>query len=309
MNNIKQGLLLYLKGLGMGCADVIPGVSGGTIAFITGIYTTLLDSLKNINLTTLKLLFRGSFKDFWQAINGSFLLTLFAGILTSLISLSKIVIWLLNEYPIQVWSFFFGLIIISSIYVLKEVTKWNMATIFSLLIGIAVAYYITVATPAETPDSYWFIYLIGCIAICAMILPGISGSFILLLFSKYEYILSALNQGDFITIGIFALGCITGLMTFARVVSWVLHNYHNLAIALLSGFMLGALNKVWPWKEVISYREKANGTKVPFIEESILPSSYEQIAGQPSELFSAVLFCIIGIGIVLLLEKIAGSKN
>ncbi|MGI9545450.1 MAG: DUF368 domain-containing protein, partial [Cyclobacteriaceae bacterium] len=247
----RDYLLIFLKGMAMGAADVVPGVSGGTIAFITGIYERLLNAIKSVDIEALKLLSKFQWLAFWRKIDATFLLPLVFGIGVSLVVLSNQVEYLLKEYPIQLWSFFFGLIVISAIWVAREVKHWRPATVLSSLIGIGIAYTITVLSSAQTPEHFWFIFLCGTIAICAMVLPGISGSFILILLGKYVYIITALNERNLLVLGIFALGCLVGLLSFARVVSWLLNKYHDLAIALLAGFMVGSLNKVWPWKETL----------------------------------------------------------
>ena len=309
MGKFKSQLLTYLKGVAMGGADVVPGVSGGTIAFITGIYTELLDSIKSVDTEALKLLFSFKLKDFWLKVNGSFLLPLFLGILTSLLSLAKLIKYLLENEAISLWSFFFGLIIISSILVLREIKNWTPGVIISILIGAAIAFWITIATPAETPDAFWFIFLAGSIAICAMILPGISGAFLLLILGKYEFIIHAVTERDFLVIGVFALGCLVGLLSFARAVSWMLRNYHDLAVALLSGFMIGSLNKVWPWKVVKAFRLNSEGHQVPTITENVLPGEYLRINGEYPLVLQAILFMALGIFIVVVIEKIAHRKS
>ncbi len=309
MGKFKQQILTYLKGIAMGGADVVPGVSGGTIAFITGIYAELLDSIKSVDGHALLLLKKLKFKDLWAKINGRFLLPLFLGIITSLVSLSQLVKYLLVEEPISLWSFFFGLIIISSILVLREIKKWSWITILSMLIGVAIAYWITVTSPTETTDAYWFIFLSGCIAICAMILPGISGSFILLILGKYEYIITALTERDFVVIGIFALGCIVGLLSFSRAVSWLLKNYHDLAVSLLAGFMIGSLNKVWPWKIAQAFRINSEGQQVATLTKNVLPAEFLRQTGEYPLLFQAILFMALGVFIVVLIEKIAHYRQ
>ncbi|MEP2772819.1 MAG: DUF368 domain-containing protein [Fulvivirga sp.] len=301
--------MLYLKGMGMGGADVVPGVSGGTIAFITGIYEELLDSIKAVDIEALKLLFAFKFQAFWSKINGSFLLPLFLGILTSVFSLASLMHYLLNNHAISLWSFFFGLIVVSSILVLRETKKWNPVNIVSIIVGIAVAYVITEATPTTTPDGYWFIFLAGAIAICAMILPGISGAFILLILGKYAFITASLSNLDILVIAVFGLGCITGLLTFARAVSWLLKKYHDIAICILSGFMIGSLNKVWPWKIVTGFRLNSEGEQVPAITENVLPGEYLRQLNENPQVFQGVLFMALGILIVVLIEKIAHYKT
>ncbi len=289
----------------MGGADVIPGVSGGTIAFITGIYETLLKSIKSFDLTALNHLRRFEFKALWLHVNGAFLLTLLAGIFTSILSLAKLIVYLLDQYPIQVWAFFFGLIIISALQVARTVYKWRVKEIFSLLIGIAVAYFITESTPSQSPEGLWFIFIAGAVAICAMILPGISGSFILLLMSKYEYILNALDTVDIPVIIVFGLGCIAGLLSFARVISFLFDKFKTVTIALLAGFMIGSLNKIWPWKRVLEFRTNSAGEQKPFLTENILPTDYLSITGEDPHILGALLFFLLGILIVIGLELAA----
>ena len=278
----------------MGAADVIPGVSGGTIAFISGIYGELLDSIKSINLVTLKLLLTGKFAEFWKAVNGTFLLSLVTGIAISIISLAKGLKYLLDNYPILVWSFFFGLVVASTIYVARTITKWNLGTVASGIAGIIIAYIITVITPAEANTTYWFIFLSGAIAICAMILPGISGSFILVLLGMYKFILEAVGNLELAVIFTFIAGAAIGIISFSNVLSWLLKKYHNLTIALLSGFMIGSLNKVWPWKEVVKTFTDRHGEIKPLIEENILPGTYEQITGNQSFIFEAIALATFG---------------
>lgn len=291
----------------MGGADVIPGVSGGTIAFITGIYDELLRSIREIDTEALRMLLRMQFRSFFLKINIGFLLPVVLGITTSLVSLAKLVTYLLREYPIQVWSFFFGLILISAAIVLRNIRIRRIGNIVALLIGAVIAYLITRLTPATTPTTYWFIFLSGAIAICAMILPGISGAFILLILGKYEYVINALIHPamGWPIILIFAAGCLTGLLSFARFLSWILKRYYDTVIAILAGFMLGALNQVWPWKKVLSYRIDHDGNQVPAFEQSILPWNYMQLTGKDPLVFQAVLMLSLGILVVVVIEKIA----
>ena len=308
MTRLKDYILLALKGIAMGGADVVPGVSGGTIAFITGIYEGLLNSIKSVDLEALKLLFGLKLKAFWEKVNGRFLVTLISGIIISLVTLSKLIGFLLANYPIQLWSFFFGLVIISSILVAKEIKKWRAIMVLALIIGTITAFFITKFTPAETPESGWFVFISGAIAICAMILPGISGSFILLILGKYSFIINALNERNIQVIVIFGLGCAVGLLSFSRLLSWLLQNYHNLMVAFLSGFMIGSLNKIWPWKETIETYVDRHGEVKPLVQENILPTDYQALGNEPSVL-QAILFGALGIGLVVLIEKLAHSRK
>lgn len=289
----------------MGGADVIPGVSGGTIAFITGIYSELVHSIKAIDVQAVRLLSGLKLAAFWKKINGNFLIAVFAGIITSLLSLARLMVYFLEAYPIRTWSFFFGLILVSSPLILRTVKRWNVATVVSFIVGIAIAYLITVLSPTQSPEGLWFVYISGALAICAMILPGISGAFILLLIGKYEFIMQALLAANVPVIVTFAVGCLTGIIAFSWVLTWILDHYHDLTIALLAGFMLGSLNKVWPWKQCLDYRLSSDGEQACAFDRSILPGEYMSNTGSDPMVFQAILFGAIGVIIVLLIEKMA----
>lgn len=293
---IKDYAVLTLKGMAMGAADVVPGVSGGTIAFIAGIYDELINSIKSINMHSLKLLFTGKIAAFWKAVNGNFLFALLLGIAISVFSLAKLITYLLLDEPVLVWSFFFGLVLASTWFVTKDIKGWNWKTVAGFVGGAVIAYYITVATPAETSTNLMFIFLCGAIAICAMILPGISGSFILVLLGKYFYVMEAVKTLDLVVLGVFAFGAALGITSFSRVLSYALKNFRNITLSVLSGFMLGSLNKVWPWKEV----EKlvSDGHEV-MIEHNIAPNT---------EVAEAVVLMLIGFILVYVLEKISAKK-
>ena len=293
---IKDYAVLTLKGMAMGAADVVPGVSGGTIAFIAGIYDELINSIKSINMHSLKLLFTGNLAGFWKAVNGNFLFALLLGIAISVFSLAKLITYLLVNEPVLEWSFFFGLVLASTWFVSKDIKGWNWKTVAGFVVGAAVAYYITVATPAETSTNLMFIFLCGAIAICAMILPGISGSFILVLLGKYFYVMEAVKTLDLVVLGVFAFGAALGITSFSRVLSYALRNFRNITLSVLSGFMLGSLNKVWPWKEV----EKlvSDGHEV-MIEHNVAPNT---------EVAEAVVLMLIGFILVYVLEKISAKK-
>lgn len=289
----------------MGTADVIPGVSGGTVAFISGIYDELLHSIKAIDAEAFKLLFKLQLKKFWEKINGRFLLTLFAGIVTSLLSLAKLMTYLLTHHPILIWSFFFGLILVAAPLVLREIKKWSVNAILSFVVGIVVAYYITVVTPTESPNNLFFIFFSGALAICAMILPGISGAFILLLIGKYQYMITALIEFNVPIVLVFVSGCLVGILSFSRLLSWVLDNYHSVAVAMLAGFMLGSLNKVWPWREVKEYATNSKGEQISVFDQSIWPGNYFEVTGKDPLLLQAILMMALGVFIVILIERIA----
>lgn len=311
MNFNPKYASLVLKGMAMGAADVIPGVSGGTIAFITGIYEELLGSIKSVDLSALKLLTQFKFKEFWRHINGKFLLSVVGGIAISIFSLAKLMKYLLDSFPIFVWSFFFGLILASTLMVGRTIKKWNVGAMLALVAGAAAAYSITVVTPASTPEAWWFIIISGAIAICAMILPGISGAFILLLLGKYEYIIAAVSELRVGILALFVVGAVTGIVAFSHVLSWLLKKYHTATIALLTGFMVGSLNKIWPWKETLSTFVDRHGVEKVLIEKNILPTTFEQLTGQTAYLGWSIVFIVLGFSLIFGLEKIAGliSQN
>jgi len=291
--------------MGMGAADTVPGVSGGTVAFITGIYEELIASINQIDIDAFRLLLKLKIIEFWNKINGSFLLALLSGIFVSLLSLARLMTYLLDTQPILLWSFFFGLILVSSPLILRNITKWRIGSVLTFIIGIIVAYFITIVSPAETPSGYSFIFFCGAIAICAMILPGISGAFILLLLGKYEFMINSLINFNIPVIIVFMLGCVLGLLGFSRFLNWILTHYRFPTLALLAGFMIGSLNKVWPWKEVISFRLNHNGDQVPAFDKSILPWDYFTITGQDPQVFKAILCAAFGVFLVVAIEKVA----
>jgi putative membrane protein len=304
----KDYLSLFLKGMGMGGADVVPGVSGGTIAFISGIYEELLDSIKAIPGAAL-ILVRGKIKEAWNMANAPFMAILLSGIAFSVLTLAGVITHLLEHYPIPVWSFFFGLIVASVWFVGNSMKTFDVQSIVLFILATAGAYFITVATPSSTPENLPFIFFSGVIAICAMILPGISGSFILLLLGKYHFIMQALKEVNIAVILTFAMGCMLGILSFARVVSFMFRRYHNATLAVLTGFMLGSLNKVWPWKQVLEYRINSHGEQVPFIEKSVMPATYSEITGQDPQILVAVALTLVGLGLVFALETLAAKTK
>ena len=235
----------------MGAADVVPGVSGGTIAFISGIYEELLASINGVNFKAIKTWKQDGFKAMWKSINGSFLLALLLGIGISIASLASLIKWLLNEHPILVWSFFFGLVLASVFFVGKQIKKWSTSVIILLIIGVLLGYYITtIPLVANGGESGLFLFFAGAVAICAMILPGISGGYILLLMGAYRSVIDAIDERDFKTIFIVGVGAIVGLLSFSRLLKWLFDSYRNLTLAFLTGFIIGSLNKIWPWKNI-----------------------------------------------------------
>ena len=288
----------------MGAADIVPGVSGGTIAFITGIYEELLKSISSINFNTFKLLKDRDIISVWHGINGNFLTCILSGILFSVLSLSKTISFLMKSYPVLVWSFFFGLILASSFIVGKTIRTWNFQKVISLIFGAYIAFSITRLSPVENPESILYIFLSGAVAICAMVLPGVSGSFILLIMGSYTFILKALNELNLTALLVFSFGCLIGLLSFARLISKLFKSYRELTIAVLTGFLIGSIDKVWPWKIVVLTRVDSSGEIVPFIEKSVMPYYFE---GDPKILL-ALSLSAVGFFLVYALNRLS-TKN
>ena len=305
---LKSVALLYSKGLAMGAADVVPGVSGGTIAFITGIYDELLGSLKKCGPSALVTLFKAGPKEFWAHINGNFLITLFAGVFTSIFSLARLITWLLDSYPIQVWSFFFGLVLVSAWHMGLQIRReWSLVSLVSLGVGAIFAWMISsggLPLMAENAGLLSFFFA-GSLAICAMILPGISGSFILLLLGFYAPVMAAVKAFDIPVIAIFGAGCVLGLLLFSHFLSWLLLRVRIPTMAFLIGLMLGSLNKLWPWKQILTTRVNSAGELEPLMQSNILPMTYEQLMGLPAYVVPAAFSMVLAIVLVLSIDWIA----
>lgn len=287
----------------MGAADVVPGVSGGTIAFISGIYEELITSINNVDISLFKTLRKDGLAAFWKKLNGNFLLALFLGIAISVVSLAKFISWLLVTQPILVWSFFFGLVVASVFFVGKSIEAWNWKTIGMLILGTVIAYFVTVLPPSHNIDSLPYLFLCGALAICAMILPGISGAFILVLLGSYKTILDAVHERDFKIILTVGFGAIFGLLSFSKLLKWMFNNHKNMTLAVLTGFILGSLNKIWPWKKVLG--SENFGDKIITIKESnISPFAFDG----DNQLMFALILAILGFSLIFVLEKIASKK-
>ncbi|MBY6188449.1 DUF368 domain-containing protein [Marinobacter hydrocarbonoclasticus] len=295
----------FFKGMAMGAADVVPGVSGGTIAFISGIYDQLLESIRRINPNLIGVWRQQGLSGAWQHINGTFLVTLLSGILTSILTLARVITYLLEHHPVPLWSFFFGLILISLVHIGRSIKGHGIGTLVAALAGFGFAYFITVSNPLALEASYLNFLLGGMVAICAMILPGISGSFILLLLGLYGPVLAAVKGLDLTVIAIFATGCALGLLTFSHLLSFLLRRFHGLTLAFLCGLMLGTLEKIWPWKEVLSWRTNSSGERVPLLEQAISPGHYEALNGVSAQVPLALVCALAGIGLVWGLERFA----
>ncbi|MEM6721170.1 MAG: DUF368 domain-containing protein [Bacteroidota bacterium] len=308
--NLFDYLIITLKGLAMGAADVVPGVSGGTIAFISGIYEELITSINNINLGLLKTLRKDGLKAAWTQLNGNFLVALVLGIGISILSLAKLIKSLLNSEPILLWAFFFGLVVASILFIGKEIKKWDWKTMLGFVLAAALAYYITtLPRGTESIDSTWFLFVAGALAICAMILPGISGAFILVLLGAYEPVLTAINNRDLKLIAIFGAGAIIGLLLFSKLLKWLFSNYKNITFAILTGFILGSLNKIWPWKVIDGTRINSHGEEVNVYGKSILPNTFEEIGQGESKLLFAIGLMVAGFLTIFIMEKLATGKD
>lgn len=314
---LSQRIKLFFKGMAMGAADVVPGVSGGTIAFISGIYEELLASIKAVGPTTLRVLRRDGIGAAWRQINGTFLATLLAGIVTSILVLVRPITWALEHQPVLIWSFFFGLVAASVWLCGRTVKRWRAGPIVGLLAGTAAAASIGLTRGGAAPDHLLFYFLAGAIAICAMILPGISGSFILLLMGAYAPVMAALKGFDLPLIFVFASGCLLGLMAFSRLLSLMFRRYHDLTTASLTGFLLGSLITVWPWKQVASVRVSKAGTPdehlVPFLQDNVLPADYATITeldlrlgitSKDPQLVWAIGLMVLGAALLFVLDRL-----
>ncbi len=328
--------IITLKGVAMGAADAVPGVSGGTIAFISGIYEELINTISNVNFSLLKTLKENGFSLFWKQLNGNFILALLTGIIISFISFMRLAKYLIEQHPVLIWSFFFGLIVVSIYFVAKQITKWNTATIIALIIGAIAAYYITGLPSLAANSNPYYLLFAGAIAICAMILPGISGSFILVILGAYKTLSDAFHDFDLKKIALFATGAIVGLLSFSHILKWLFKNYHNTTLAVLTGFIFGSLNKIWPWKKTISVMDDKTGEIIPFtnitdigtlsvfqkstndfesyktvVEESISPFQYSELNKYivNEQLFPAIVLMIAGFLTIFILERVGTKKQ
>ncbi|RZN82108.1 MAG: DUF368 domain-containing protein [Winogradskyella sp.] len=312
-------LTISLKGIAMGAADVVPGVSGGTIAFISGIYEELIESIDNVNLGVFKVWKTSGFKTAWTSINGNFLLSLFMGIAISILSLAKLIKWLLHNEPILLWSFFFGLVLASILYIAKQIKGWSPLVIAAIILTSVLSYFITLAEPFASPDSPYYLLFCGFIAIIAMILPGVSGAFILLILGAYQTAIDTVNnlreglftgnmelfKDAFISFILLAIGAVIGIKVFSKILNWMFKHKKNITLAILTGFMIGSLNKIWPWKEILTTRLNSEGIEVPLLEKSILPQRFNG----DSQLVMAIVFIIIGFLTILILERLGKGKE
>lgn len=302
VNHSYKYLRLFLIGFGMGTADLVPGVSGGTIAFIFGIYEELVYSIKKLSGETIRLFIKGKLKETFQSVPFGFLVPLAVGLFTALLTLANLLTYLLENEPVYVWSFFFGLIVASILIVRKRVVTWNTQDVIVFMFAAIGAYFLVGAVPVETPVTPLAFFISGFIAIVAMILPGISGSFLLVLMGKYEQILSAVVARDIFVLGLVMIGAVIGLAVFSRILTWLFSKHHDIAIAVLTGFMLGSLRKIWPWKDTVLTRINSKGVEIPLIEKNILPTL-------GTELVIAVSLMVFAAWLLIYLDRLQATRE
>lgn len=292
----------------MGAADSVPGVSGGTVAFISGIYQELVDSLRSINHKAFQTFCSQGVVPAWRQINGTFLLAVFGGALLSLFSLAGIIVHAMERWPEIIWAFFFGLVCASAIYVARQLDRWRLAQILSLAAGLGLALALNFANPAQLPDTWWMLSLAGALAICAMILPGMSGTYVLLLLGLYPTFLRAITEFQILVLASFGVGCVVGLLSFSHVLSWLLRSHYNNTMAVLTGFLLGSLQMIWPWRHTVSFYENRHGEMEPLVQELVLPSTYAELAGKDPMLGGVILAALGGMLLVASLEFWASRR-
>lgn len=302
---MKEQIRIVLVGLLMGAAEVVPGVSGGTIAFVSGLYERLINSIQRLTPMRLLDLPRLGAVQWWHSLDLNFLALLFGSMFVSILVLARGVSFLLEFYPVMIWSFFFGLIIASVFVVGRKLLPFTSSTFLSLLLGLVLGVVITRIVPLESEATPLMLFFGGCIAVCAWILPGLSGSFILLILGLYHVVINAVKDFDLLTLGYVAAGCVVGLLSFSRVLSLLLSRYHDLTVSLLVGFMLGSLTKIWPWRHTTSYQIKPDGGQIPVVQEPVLPFQYEAITGQDPQIVFACLAFTLGFLLILGMDRFA----
>jgi len=307
--NLLDYFIITLKGMAMGAADAVPGVSGGTIAFISGIYEELISSISQVSFSLLKTLKNEGITAVWQQVNGNFLLSLLIGIFISFVSFMRLAKYLLEHHPILIWAFFFGLVLASILYVAKQIKHWPPLVITYALTAAFLAYYITTLPSLANNDNPLFLFLAAAIAICAMILPGISGAFILVLLGAYKTLSGAFHDFDIKNILIFVAGAVVGLLSFSKLLKWLFNNHKNTTLAVLTGFIIGSLNKIWPWKETLSTRIDSKGIEIPVLQQSILPNRFTELYQSDAQLGFATLLMAIGFFSIIILEKVGSKTN
>lgn len=315
MNALTKNILTGLKGFGMGAANVIPGVSGGTIALLTGIFTEIIDALNALmDPSSWKMLLKGQFREFWRYIHGTFLVSLLVGVLISIFSLAKLMVYVMHFYPVQTWAFFFGLIIASSVYMIYDIKGWKFVDFLFFAVGIALGVVICTLSPTTTPDDLWFIFICGAIAVCTMILPGISGSFILVILGKYDYIMQSVNQLNLPVLLVFGVGCVIGILGFSKFLHWLLKRYERATMLTLVGFVIGALVKVWPWNDMTAVAEgqllrSGMTAETAQAGAQALLSAGNAAQGIDLQIPGAIIWAIAGLALVAVLEYLSSLQK
>ena len=315
MNALTKNILTGLKGFGMGAANVIPGVSGGTIALLTGIFTEIIDALNALmDPSSWKMLLKGQFREFWRYIHGTFLVSLLVGVLISIFSLAKLMVYVMHFYPVQTWAFFFGLIIASSVYMIYDIKGWKFVDVLFFAVGIALGVVICTLSPTTTPDDLWFIFICGAIAVCTMILPGISGSFILVILGKYDYIMQSVNQLNLPVLLVLGLGCVIGILGFSKFLHWLLKRYERATMLTLVGFVIGALVKVWPWNDMTAVAEGQLLRSGMTAESAQAGAQALLSAGNAAQVIDlqipgAIIWAIAGLALVAVLEYLSNLQK
>lgn len=302
-----QTLGIYLRGVLMGAADIVPGVSGGTMAFITGIYDRLLGSIRAFDLELLRMLLRADVRAAWAHVDGNFLLALFAGIATSIVTLARGISWLLEFHPVPLWAFFFGLILASALVLLRQVEAWHPLRLLAMLAGTAIAAGIALSPMLSLDVGLAGVFVAGFIAICAMILPGISGSFILVLLGMYGPTLAAVKGLDLAYLAVLAAGAGCGLLCFSRLLHWLLHRFHQATMSLLTGFLFGSLLVVWPWKRTLAWVEGSHGQLKPAQQWPTTPGDFALATGTDPQIALCLLLIVSGFLAVWVIDTRWGS--
>lgn len=307
--NAQQQIKVFFKGMAMGAADAVPGVSGGTIAFIAGIYEQLLTAIRNINPTLIGLWRREGFLAVWNKVDGRFLVTLLAGILSSILLLAHLISFLLLNHPVLLSAFFFGLVLASVILIYRQIEGRTVMTSLGLIVGVVLMSLVNQLMPSLSIEQPWQVVLAGSIAICAMILPGISGSFLLLVMGIYGGIIQAVKSLDLVVLGLFATGCVVGLLSFSHVLSWLFTRFRAMTLAVLTGVLIGSLQQIWPWKQMLSYKLGRHGEAVPISQTNLFPSEFTALTGADAQLLPALVVMLLGFALVLAFELKGNNKN
>ena len=306
---MNKYIRIVLVGVLMGAAEVVPGVSGGTIAFVSGFYERLVNGIARLTPFSLLELPKIGFASWWKKYDLGFLFVLFGAMLVSILILARGVSYLLAEHPVGIWSFFFGLVLSSIFVVGRRLLPLSVESGLAFVVGVAVGMVVVRIIPFEAEISGFTLFAGGCIAVCAWILPGLSGSFLLLVLGLYQTVIAAIKNFELLTLGYLGLGCVVGLMCFSRILTVLLARFYDVTVALLVGFMLGSLTKIWPWKHTTSYQIKHDGGQIPVVQEPVLPGAYEQLTGGDPEVVLALAALVTGVFVIFLMDRFAFLKE